>query len=236
MNQNIIFSDLITDRNSVITSHFDNILQNASSDIYLYAKNSLGQYLETNQAFLMMNEMNSLTEIVGKTDFDLWQKTAVLLKKNDDEVFSTGHAKIVIESITTKNKTQQFLSYKIPLRSRLGKIIGVFGQSTLFTHIQSPCPRIIADTQFLPSSCVRRPCSKFYQTQTLEPLSKRQIECIYYLIKGKTMKQIAKILSLSPRTIEFYISGVRKKLNCNSRAELIEQMLQRADIRLMLSR
>ncbi len=46
-------------------------------------------------------------------------------------------------------------------------------------------------------------------------LTKKQGECASLLIKGQTSKQIARNMSLSPRTVEGYISDIRNKL-CDS--------------------
>ena len=56
-------------------------------------------------------------------------------------------------------------------------------------------------------------------------LSKREIECAYYLIRGMTAKQIAKIIFLSPRTIEHYIDRIKSKFKCKSRSDLIMSIL-----------
>jgi DNA-binding CsgD family transcriptional regulator len=43
------------------------------------------------------------------------------------------------------------------------------------------------------------------------PMSKREIECLFYLSKGKTMKEIGLLLKLSPRTIESYLNNAKIK-------------------------
>lgn len=42
-------------------------------------------------------------------------------------------------------------------------------------------------------------------------LSCRETECLNFLALGKTAKEIAKYLDLSPRTVEFYLQNIRKK-------------------------
>jgi DNA-binding CsgD family transcriptional regulator len=54
-------------------------------------------------------------------------------------------------------------------------------------------------------------------------LSKRQTECLHYLSLGKSNKEIGRTLSLSPKTIEFYISNLKQKSGYHSRAELIRE-------------
>lgn len=52
-------------------------------------------------------------------------------------------------------------------------------------------------------------------------LSKRESECLYYLLKGSSAKQIALKLNLSYRTIETYVSHLKDKFNCRTRIELV---------------
>ena len=44
-------------------------------------------------------------------------------------------------------------------------------------------------------------------------LSKRETECIYYLIRGMTIKRIAQTLKLSPRTVESYIKNIKNRIS-----------------------
>ena len=52
--------------------------------------------------------------------------------------------------------------------------------------------------------------------------SNRESQCIEHVLRGKTIKTIAKVLQLSPRTIEFYIKNIKNKLGCRTKAEIIE--------------
>lgn len=57
-------------------------------------------------------------------------------------------------------------------------------------------------------------------------LSKRESECIYYLIRGMTAKQIGKTMGLSNRTVEFYLDNAKSKLNCTNKFELISTIFE----------
>lgn len=54
-----------------------------------------------------------------------------------------------------------------------------------------------------------------------ELLSRREKEVIGLLLQGKSNKQIALSLDISERTVEFHLKNIYKKLQVNSRVELI---------------
>lgn len=53
-------------------------------------------------------------------------------------------------------------------------------------------------------------------------LSKREVECMFYLLRGKSAAQIADILFLSKRTVENHFANIKQKLNCNKKSMLVE--------------
>lgn len=57
-------------------------------------------------------------------------------------------------------------------------------------------------------------------------LSGREIECLVYLIIGHSAKETAKILTVSPKTVEFYIDSAKQKLNCSTKSELIKKIIK----------
>lgn len=54
-------------------------------------------------------------------------------------------------------------------------------------------------------------------------LSKRERECIKHYLEGKSAAQTAKVLSLSPRTIESHMENIKSKLNLSFKRELFEK-------------
>ena len=52
-------------------------------------------------------------------------------------------------------------------------------------------------------------------------LTKREAECVSCMLQGYTVNQSAALLSLSPRTVEFYIKNIKAKLKCRKKAELL---------------
>lgn len=51
--------------------------------------------------------------------------------------------------------------------------------------------------------------------------SRREAECMAQLLRGRSIRGTAKKLDLSHRTVEFYVKNMKRKLNCNTKYELI---------------
>ncbi|MDI9638686.1 helix-turn-helix transcriptional regulator [Geitlerinema splendidum] len=57
------------------------------------------------------------------------------------------------------------------------------------------------------------------------PMSKREIECLFHVSKGKSMKEIALLLNLSPRTVESHLNSSKIKAG-STVSNLIEAFLK----------
>lgn len=64
-------------------------------------------------------------------------------------------------------------------------------------------------------------------------LSNRQLECLFFLLRGQTSKRIAEILSLSPRTVEDYINEIKFKMHCFTRSQIIEKAINEGMIHII---
>jgi DNA-binding CsgD family transcriptional regulator len=57
-------------------------------------------------------------------------------------------------------------------------------------------------------------------------LTKRQLDCLLHLVKGKTMKEIGKYLNLSHRTVGHYLETIKLKMECETKSDIIEKALR----------
>ncbi|MBY0462551.1 MAG: LuxR C-terminal-related transcriptional regulator [Alphaproteobacteria bacterium] len=55
-------------------------------------------------------------------------------------------------------------------------------------------------------------------------LSKREAQCLYYLLRGQSAKEIAKTLHLSPRTVESFLDIIKRKTGVHCKAKLVEKL------------
>ena len=56
-------------------------------------------------------------------------------------------------------------------------------------------------------------------------LSQREADCMLQMLRGKSIDGIAKHTKLSPRTVEYYVKNIKKKIGCRTKFELIELVI-----------
>ena len=86
--------------------------------------------------------------------------------------------------------------------------------SPLDNSIQNPLSQIISQIKI----------DKFLMDgpNGIVSLTKRESECIKLLGTGKSVKEVASVLSISPRTVEFYVNQVKEKTGCYSKSKLLK--------------
>jgi len=67
---------------------------------------------------------------------------------------------------------------------------------------------------------------KYFKISNDLSISKKEFECLSFLIQGKTAKEIARLTGGSYRTIEFHLQNLKKKANCQKQSHLIEFLLK----------
>ncbi|MBS0357987.1 MAG: response regulator transcription factor, partial [Proteobacteria bacterium] len=56
--------------------------------------------------------------------------------------------------------------------------------------------------------------------------SKRESECLYFIIRGKSCSEIASMLKINRRTVEVYVDNLKNKLKVCNKSQLIEKSLE----------
>ena len=107
-------------------NYLDNIAESMPGNFYWKDRN--GYYLGCNRAVSEMMNF-SQSDIIGKTDFDLWPNQAEQLQIHDKSVMTSGRTLCFQESVTRIDGEHSYAVVKTPLRSRQGKIVGIIGNS-----------------------------------------------------------------------------------------------------------
>ncbi len=98
---------------------------------YHWWKDREGKYLGCNEAVAKLLGLNSVEDVIGKTDYQLaWSNNADILTENDKRVIEFGETVSGEELVTTtNNKPITFYVIKIPLKNEFSEIIGSIGTS-----------------------------------------------------------------------------------------------------------
>jgi DNA-binding CsgD family transcriptional regulator len=62
-------------------------------------------------------------------------------------------------------------------------------------------------------------------------LTKRERECLFYLLHGKSAKEIARVLKISFKTVEMHTCHIKDKLNCRNKSQLFDQAVAQGVIK-----
>jgi len=99
-----------------------------------YWKDRQGIYVGCNHAFLNALQLTS-TDIIGKTDEELWPEQAKLLKEHDENVIKNDEILTVEETFTFIDKPPKtFLVVKMPWKDLNSNILGIIANSIDITQ------------------------------------------------------------------------------------------------------
>jgi PAS domain S-box-containing protein len=106
-----------------------------------------------------------------------------------------------------------------PLYDSEGEYVGITGVAIDVTVIKTYGQVPIKPSSVFPESNAR---SRYYLRGRYRNiyLTPSEAKCAFFLMQGKTAKQTAKLLTLSPRTIEEILSNMKRKFEVKYRSDL----------------
>lgn len=179
---------------------------------YLGANKNLIHSMGLNdpQQLIGVNDQQLLINEPQLTDFFIQQDLSVLAGKTIE----------IIHTLDNDKENRTYFLQKSPLKDNNKQIVGVILLCTPFSaaNLLSSLKQI--DQKYY---AVQKEQTHYVIDENHNPvrLSARELECIFLQIRGKTAKEIAEILGLSKRTIEFYIDNMKSKFGCFNKTELI---------------
>ncbi len=128
------------------------------------------------------------------------------------------------------NKQMLVLSEKFPIKDNNDNVIAILAHWVDITHSNlidiSRFIKLFNHDKYVQGNDIQF----FYKlhksnTHNQDNLSAREMECLFYILRGKSAKDVGKILHLSYRTIEDHITSIKCKLNVTGKAQLIEKAI-----------
>lgn len=192
-----------------------------SSAQFVSQKNLESQLTDCNELFLRYVGHKSLSNVEGLTDYDLpWAAYADIYHQHEIDTINGKVYSLISFACDSHGRQFLALQIKVPALNSQKQIVGV--NCYVREVINSGISSLIYQQAKLDKNnelfYVGNPFEKFN-------LSKREEECLYFLIRGKSSKEIGRILNLSPRTVEHYIDNIKGKFGCDSKRNLIAKAI-----------
>jgi DNA-binding CsgD family transcriptional regulator len=167
--------------------------------IHSYSMDTKGAVLSLNERTLIFLGAEKASDIVGLNikEFHSQHDHAGQWIDHNNLIIKNKTNDMFLETGIVNGRLQWFRTFRSPILGHSGKVIAVAGFSIPI------------------------------QTKCLIPISKQQTACLKQFAMGCSYKQIGSTLGLSTRTVEHYLNAVKLKLNCETRAELILQAIER---------
>lgn len=184
-------------------------------EIVIY-KNSSMEILYCNKFTLRFLGYKSREEIIGKTDYDLsWSEYADLY---------SSHEKISLEGDSYPIMLPVSDSYNNLHLSLCRRTLFVDnGRKFTLTQIH-----LLKNTSNMELSNLISCYSEHHQKdfeKILSIMTRREEECLFYLLRCRSTKAIGIILGISHRTVETHIAGLRSKFNCAYKSDLTDKAI-----------
>lgn len=183
-------------------------------------------FMHKNMTIMRVNEMVAETcgqdnpeFMMGKSPHPYFDEaSAAFIERCDAHVLTTKQLLVNDYDLIRKDgQISHHLAIRMPIYDDSCNVTGIAGYS------------VIVGKQSLANFCLEIFKDKFslqflsqHESSAFPSLSRREKECLGYLMRGKTMREIALTLNLSVRTIEAYIENLKNKFGVTRKSELLE--------------
>jgi len=187
-------------------------------------KNMDYKYTCCNKRFINFSKLHSPKELLDHTDFDMpWADGISFYRKLDDEVLQGRSFKTLMSLRIGSGEEKLVLQNKYPLRTIHGAPCGIVIRLTQIKNTQL-LQKIMCfmNKELIVPELANYISKKFLIKKTyFDNITAMESVCLFYLIRGKTTKEIASIVNRSPKTIDKHVENLKAKLNCYNKSSLI---------------
>ena len=178
-------------------------------------------------------------EIEGLTNYEIKCEAVSLAPKFISQDMTVLRSK---RSLTTliispyNGDMKFFLGERVLLHDHQQNVVGVGAKYTdLLNQTSIDMSTLLDELMLDPRSFDKlSQCFEIKQpTNELARLSPRELEVLFFLLRGKTYKGIASRLQIRACTVETHIDNIKSKLGCANKSTLIEKAIDRGALALI---
>lgn len=170
----------------------------------------------------LLQQKNGYSNFIGKYMQEISPgREGGMLADNDTETIKNANVKCFIEKLYNR----ECLSFKSQLKNSANTVIGTMGIAFYFNEISlARTASILSRLHFNPQQSNSAILLSFNVSNKFS-LSKREKECVHYIVRGMSAREIGRELKISNRTVESHIASIKDKLDCYSRSQIISKIL-----------
>jgi DNA-binding CsgD family transcriptional regulator len=194
---------------------------------YILIKDTRSTFLKACSKSARVFGLNHPDDIVGLKDSDLKDEIAQYANLFAQQDTKLLHIKKPINgfyAISHDGKLRSYIYNKSILKDKKNKIIGIISQSN---EIRNPALNRIINKLYNVDATLKSqnkkmvPINYYLTNDNDEDFSIQQFHCLFYLMRHKSVSDIAKILKLPIQKVEENIEQIKEKLHCHTISELI---------------
>jgi DNA-binding CsgD family transcriptional regulator len=202
-------------------TYFENGYYN---DAALYSMQDLSE--DRNHLLLLSGEPQGDHQNVLCKDFNVWNAIAIyekFSKYNNFWFFATSQENT--EAIDFYiNKTDLLKKFLLYFQEKLkDELNNISPDQLIYSNIPT-LNNCNTDKEKVKSFFDKLNIKSYQLSEDLN-ISKKEFECLFYLVQGKTLKEIGRLTGIPFRTSEFYVQNLKKKVKCKKKSELIDYFL-----------
>lgn len=189
-------------------------------------------FMYANREYGTIIGLKNHEDVIGKTDFDMPCDTinfAEMFREQDKKVIQTlAPMKILDIHPFSGGQWKAYIFTKTPLLDDNKVCVGTIFHGIDVTNVTTLEIGSILSRMTTEKTSNDLIGQNSYMLNTKFnniKLTERQSEVIFYILRGKTAKQISLFLNLSPRTVEEYLCQLKYKFNVGNKHELIDKAI-----------
>lgn len=199
---------------------------------FILAKDIESKYLAMSNDFARIAGWASPDQSIGKADYDSpcrASEFANIFISQDKQVIQTCRQMLTLDIQHYATGWHALLTKRDPIKNAKGQIEGLLLSciDVSNTHVfkvgvlLNDFDQKIVNTSYKPASYV---LSEDYVQLPLTPVEQ---DCLFLLLRGKSLNQISNILNLSVKIIDNHFNSIKYKLNCDSLSEVAQKAIDK---------
>ncbi len=200
-------------------------------DMSFALKDAEGCYIFVNKSMRQQFGFTSNDQMRGYSNKELLTEVTddalTTLALQDDVVCREEKALDILYTFMLPNgQLDIFSGGKSPHYNEEGHCIGIIGKSMRLRkgHLCNLGKLLFSDSLRF-SSKASLAFDIVDEPEQHHGLSTRESECLFFLLRGKTMKEIGSYLNISAKTVDYYLQQLRIKFDCHTRSQLVDKAL-----------